>query len=158
QRPGRPAAGRDGPGADDFRTPVVPGNAPGPQGGRRLLNPAVASTIPAARQAVAQAREQHLLVGLVPTMGALHEGHTSLIRAARAETGFVVVSLFVNPTQFGPNEDFTRYPRTWDEDMRLCREEGVDLVFAPPAEAIYPPGYRTFVEVRDWQDVLCGAY
>jgi pantoate--beta-alanine ligase len=121
------------------------------------LNPAIASTIPATRRAVAQAREQRLLVGLVPTMGALHAGHASLIRAARAETGFVVVSLFVNPTQFGPNEDFTRYPRTWDEDVRLCEAEGVDLVFAPPAEGVYPPGFRTQVEVRDWQGVLCGT-
>jgi pantoate--beta-alanine ligase len=90
-------------------------------------------------------------------MGALHGGHASLIRAARAETGFVAVSIFVNPTQFGPNEDLGRYPRTWEDDLQLCRREGVDLVFAPTAESVYPPGYHTFVEVHELQDVLCGA-
>jgi len=90
-------------------------------------------------------------------MGALHEGHASLCRAARAETGFVVVSIFVNPTQFGPSEDFSRYPRTWDADLELCGREGVDLVFAPEAAAIYPPGFSTHVEVAGLQDGLCGA-
>src|SRR5262249_27679286 len=109
------------------------------------------------RQAVAQARRQGLSVGLVPTMGALHAGHTSLIRAARAETGFVVVSVFVNPTQFGPNEDFTRYPRTREADVDLCAREGADLIFAPEPGSVYPPGFRTYVEVHDFQNVLCGA-
>jgi pantoate--beta-alanine ligase len=90
-------------------------------------------------------------------MGALHAGHASLIRAARAECGFGAVSVFVNPTQFGPNEDFARYPRTWEEDLRLCEREGVDLVFAPEPATVYPPGYCTFVEVEGLQDVLCGA-
>jgi pantoate--beta-alanine ligase len=121
------------------------------------LNPLVAPTVADVRRAVAGARRQGCSVGLVPTMGALHAGHASLIRAARKETGFVVVSIFVNPTQFGPNEDFSRYPRTWEDDLRLCREEGVDLVFAPEASAFYAPGYCTFVEVHGLQDVLCGA-
>jgi pantoate--beta-alanine ligase len=118
---------------------------------------AVATTIDAVRHAVAAARQRALAIGLVPTMGALHEGHASLLRTARAETGFVVASIFVNPTQFGPNEDFTRYPRTWDADLDVCRREGVDLVFAPDAAVVYPPGFSTYVEVNGLQDGLCGA-
>jgi pantoate--beta-alanine ligase len=90
-------------------------------------------------------------------MGALHEGHASLLRAARAETGYVVVSLFVNPAQFGPAEDFTRYPRTWESDLEMCRREETDVLFHPAAETVYPPGFRTYVEVHGLQDVLCGA-
>jgi pantoate--beta-alanine ligase len=90
-------------------------------------------------------------------MGALHEGHASLLRAARAETGFVVVSIFVNPTQFGPKEDLARYPRPLEKDLALCGKEGVDLVFVPEAETVYPPGFRTYVEVHGLQDVLEGA-
>jgi pantoate--beta-alanine ligase len=89
-------------------------------------------------------------------MGALHAGHVSLIRAARRESGYVVTSIFVNPTQFGPNEDFTRYPRPLEKDVVLCGAEGVDLVFAPDAATMYPPDYHTFVEVLDLQEVLCG--
>src|SRR6516162_9628281 len=89
-------------------------------------------------------------------MGALHAGHVSLIRLARAETGFVVVSIFVNPTQFGPAEDLTRYPRPLAQDLEVCCAEGVDLVFTPEAATIYPPGYQTYVEVHGLQDVLCG--
>jgi pantoate--beta-alanine ligase len=90
-------------------------------------------------------------------MGALHAGHASLMQAARAETGFIVVSVFVNPTQFGPSEDFTRYPRTWEKDVALCSREGVNLIYAPEAARVYPAGFRTYVEVHDFQDVLCGA-
>jgi pantoate--beta-alanine ligase len=121
------------------------------------MTPAVVATPGELRPAVAAARGKGLVVGLVPTMGALHEGHASLIRAARAETGFVVVSVFVNPTQFGPNEDLSRYPRPWENDLETCRQERVDLVFRPEPATIYPPGYRTFVEVTGLQDVLCGA-
>ncbi len=109
------------------------------------------------RQAVAAARRQGQTIGLVPTMGALHRGHLSLIDLARARTGFVVVSIFVNPTQFGPGEDFTRYPRPRECDLELCARAGVDLVFAPEPKTMYPPGFRTFVEVTDLQDGLCGA-
>ena len=121
------------------------------------MKPAVAETVAAVREAVAQARRQGRTVGLVPTMGALHEGHASLIRAARGETGFVVVSIFVNPTQFGPNEDFHRYPRPLEHDLELCGREGVDLVFHPGVEEMYPPDFRTFAEVTGLQNVLCGA-
>ncbi|MGY1985029.1 pantoate--beta-alanine ligase [Blastococcus sp. SYSU DS0669] len=79
-------------------------------------------------------------VALVPTMGALHEGHRTLVRAARERAGSVVVSVFVNPTQFGPGEDFDRYPRTWDADLAALAEEGADVVLHPPVEEVYPPG------------------
>jgi pantoate--beta-alanine ligase len=97
-------------------------------------------------------------VGLVPTMGYLHEGHLSLVRAARGENEHVVVSIFVNPTQFGPNEDFERYPRDEDRDLELLRGEGVDVVFAPSVEEMYPPGDATFVDVEGVTDVLEGAH
>jgi pantoate--beta-alanine ligase len=87
-------------------------------------------------------------VGLVPTMGALHAGHASLIRAAAASCGRVAVSIFVNPTQFGPNEDFARYPRTFEADCALAQGEGADVIFAPSVDEIYPTGATTFVEVE----------
>jgi pantoate--beta-alanine ligase len=99
------------------------------------------------RAALEPARRQGLAVGLVPTMGALHEGHLSLIRAARAECDLVVMSLFVNPTQFGPDEDLDRYPRDEERDLRLAAEAGADLVFAPPASEVYAPNASTVVEV-----------
>jgi len=96
-------------------------------------------------------------IALVPTMGALHEGHLSLIREARATCDVVVVSVFVNPTQFGPNEDFTRYPRTFDADLKLLEQEEVDYVFTPDAAEMYPTeGAATFVDVRIG-DLLDGA-
>ncbi|HEV3259647.1 MAG TPA: pantoate--beta-alanine ligase [Gemmataceae bacterium] len=121
------------------------------------MSSAVAGSIEAVRQAVASARGRGQSVGLVPTMGALHAGHASLIRAARDETAFVIVSIFVNPTQFGPTEDLSRYPRPLERDLELCDREQVDLVFLPQAAEIYPADFRTFVEVSELQDVLCGA-
>src|SRR5262245_58146200 len=117
----------------------------------------IVTTIEQARQAVGAARRRGLTVGLVPTMGALHAGHTSLIRTARQETGFVVVSVFVNPTQFGPHEDFQRYPRPLETDLKVCAQEHADLVFTPEVAMVYPPGFKPFVEVTELQDVLEGA-
>jgi len=118
----------------------------------------LASTIVGVREAVAKAQAAGLRIGFVPTMGALHEGHAALIRAAKADAGFVVVSIFVNPTQFGPKEDFSRYPRTLDADCALSQAAGADLVFAPSVEEMYPKGSSTFVEVPGLQDTLCDAY
>lgn len=96
-------------------------------------------------------------VGLVPTMGALHAGHASLIRAARATCSHVVVSLFVNPTQFGPNEDYARYPRSFEADCALAEREGADVLFAPTVKELYPNGATsTFIEVSDLGDRLDG--
>jgi pantoate--beta-alanine ligase len=98
------------------------------------------------------------IVGLVPTMGALHAGHASLIRAARASCSHVAVSLFVNPTQFGPDEDYARYPRSFEADCALAESEGADVVFAPSVEELYPNGAAsTFVEVQDLGSRLDGA-
>ncbi len=99
------------------------------------------------RAALAPARREGRTIGLVPTMGFLHEGHVSLLRAARAECDLVVMSLFVNPTQFGPNEDLDRYPRDEGHDLRLAAAAGVDLVFAPDVDELYPDGAATAVEV-----------
>jgi pantoate--beta-alanine ligase len=114
-------------------------------------------TITETRRAIADARAAGKTIGLVPTMGALHEGHAALVRRARGECGFVAVSIFVNPTQFGPTEDFNRYPRTLPEDRLLCDREGADLVFAPDASEMYPGRFRTFVEVGELGLHLCGA-
>lgn len=100
------------------------------------------------RAALAPARLAGSSIGLVPTMGYLHEGHLSLLRAARAECDVVVMSLFVNPTQFGPGEDLDRYPRDEERDLRLAGEAGVDYVYAPSAESVYPPGFATHVAVE----------
>jgi len=117
----------------------------------------ISKTIAETRAAVRELRAAGRTVGLVPTMGALHAGHVSLVRAARKQCDAVVVSLFVNPTQFGPNEDFAKYPRTWDSDCALLEREGVDLIFAPGAEEMYPVGASTFVEVECVSDRLDGA-
>jgi len=96
-------------------------------------------------------------IGLVPTMGALHEGHLSLVRAARRENDVVLVSLFVNPTQFGPTEDLARYPRDLEGDRQKLEDEGADILWRPPAEEVYPPGYQTYIRVEDLETRLDGA-
>jgi len=114
-------------------------------------------TIAEAQSACAQLRGEGRVLGLVPTMGALHEGHLSLVRAARAECDVVAVSIFVNPTQFGPNEDFAKYPRTFEQDCALLQQEGVDVIFAPTVEEMYPAGASTFVTVEGVSERLDGA-
>lgn len=95
-------------------------------------------------------------IGFVPTMGYLHKGHLSLVRESKKRTDVTVVSIFVNPAQFGPNEDFKKYPRDLEKDSVYLEKGGVDCLFYPDAAEIYPPGYRTYVEVRGLQDRLCG--
>jgi len=97
-------------------------------------------------------------VGLVPTMGAFHEGHLALFRAARAENDLIVASLFVNPAQFGENEDLTTYPRDEERDARVAEEAGVDILFAPEASEVYPPGFQTWVEVEELGSRLEGEH
>lgn len=109
------------------------------------------------RRSVAAARGRSATVGFVPTMGALHAGHLSLIERARDDSGLTVVSLFVNPTQFGPHEDLARYPRPIEQDLKLCRDTDVDVVFLPDAVTMYPPGFDTWVEVGALSAVLEGA-
>src|SRR5499426_2994702 len=103
----------------------------------------VVRTVPTLRSAVAQWRKRGERIALVPTMGALHAGHLALVRAARRRARRVVVSIFVNPAQFAPHEDFASYPRRWDTDLDALSDMGVDLVWAPPVAAMYPPGFAT---------------
>jgi len=118
----------------------------------------VVHTIPELRAAVARARQAGRSVGFVPTMGCLHEGHLSLIRRAKQEASCVVVSIFVNPTQFGPNEDFSKYPRTFEDDRRGSEAAGADLIFAPAADDFYPAGASTWVDVEGISAGLCGEF
>jgi len=97
-------------------------------------------------------------IGLVPTMGALHSGHLSLVGRARRGNDIVVVSVFVNPAQFGPEEDYLRYPRPFARDAKACRDAGVDYLFVPDAAAMYPDGYLTYVSVEKMSERLCGAF
>ena len=104
-----------------------------------------------------KARKAGQTIGFVPTMGALHEGHYSLMRRARAENDAVVASIFVNPTQFGPNEDLAKYPRTFDQDLAGCEKAGVSVVFAPTPAEMYPAGFDTYVTQDRLTGVMCGA-
>jgi pantoate--beta-alanine ligase len=113
-------------------------------------------TIEDMRSASRSYRHRKQRLGFVPTMGALHEGHLSLVRAAKAQCDVVAASIFVNPTQFGPNEDFSRYPRTFDRDRELLEKEGVSALFAPSVEEMYPAGAVTYVTVEGLSDKLCG--
>ncbi len=115
------------------------------------------ATISGIRTVVEQARGDGKVVGLVPTMGAFHEGHLSLIRRARSECGLVVVWIFVNPTQFGPGEDLERYPRDLERDRGLAAQAGADVIFHPSVAEIYPKGFSTWVEVEGLGEGLCGA-
>jgi pantoate--beta-alanine ligase len=116
----------------------------------------ICSTISEARAAGRAARVTGKRLGLVPTMGALHDGHLSLVRAAKAQCDAVAVSIFVNPTQFGPKEDLSKYPRPFARDCQLLEKEGVDILFAPPVEEMYPPGAVTWVLVEGLSEKLDG--
>jgi len=116
----------------------------------------VCHSIDEMRAASRSARRGDKRLGLVPTMGALHEGHLSLVRAARAECDQVAASIFVNPLQFGPSEDLAKYPRNFDRDRELLAREGVDFVFAPGVDEMYPAGAVTYVTVEGLSDKLCG--
>jgi pantoate--beta-alanine ligase len=118
----------------------------------------VIETIEATRNAVAAARATGRRIGLVPTMGALHAGHEALIDRCRAENDLVVVSIFVNPTQFGPDEDLNKYPRPLGADLDDCRKHGVDLVFHPAVEEMYARGAVTRIHVAHLADQLCGRH
>ncbi len=108
------------------------------------------------REKIQRARSEKHLIGLVPTMGFFHEGHLELMRRAREDCDVVVVSLFVNPTQFGVGEDFDDYPRDFERDRVLAEKEGVDYLFAPDVSDMYPEGFSTYVEVKGLSEVMCG--
>lgn len=116
----------------------------------------IVSTVNDVRSTVKEWKKSGLKVGLVPTMGFLHEGHLSLIKKAVSENDKVVVSVFVNPTQFGPNEDFEAYPRDLNKDAELCKEAGADLIFHPEPEEMYPDGFCSSVNMTGLTDALCG--
>jgi len=116
------------------------------------------TTVAELRRALANARKADKPVGFVPTMGYLHDGHLALVEASRARCDVTVVSIFVNPTQFGPNEDLSTYPRDFLRDEKLCRHAGVAIVFAPDAGEIYPAQFETFVEPGELAKPLCGAF
>src|SRR5688572_11561570 len=122
------------------------------------MNLVTARTVPEVRKHLAEARLKKRTIGLVPTMGALHAGHASLIERARADADFVAVSIFVNPLQFGPNEDYLRYPRPLEKDLEVCERNGADVVFVPEVDDIYVSPQRTFVEVTGLGDHLCGSF
>ena len=114
-------------------------------------------TVPEIRELIAKFKQDDKSIGLVPTMGALHKGHASLIKTSHEENDITVVSVFVNPTQFGPNEDYAAYPRTLDHDVEVATKAGADVVFAPKPEELYPHKEMTWVEVTgDITKVLCG--
>ncbi|MBN2199144.1 MAG: pantoate--beta-alanine ligase [Candidatus Aminicenantes bacterium] len=117
----------------------------------------IVTSVRAMKSAAARFKAAGRTIGLVPTMGSLHEGHLSLVRASKKAADVTVVSVFVNPSQFGPGEDLKTYPRDLKRDARLLRAEGADILFHPRPEEMYPRGYRTYVEVHDLQNRLCGA-
>lgn len=113
-------------------------------------------TIKEMKKVVRELKSQGRIIGFVPTMGYLHEGHLGLVRESIRKADSTVVSIFVNPTQFDPREDFKEYPRDLKRDSEILEKEGVDFLFVPDADEIYPDGYKTYVEVHDLQDRLCG--
>lgn len=122
---------------------------------QRLL---VVETCSELRRFIEQCKQRNQSIGFVPTMGALHAGHASLVRRARAENDVVISSIFVNPLQFGPNEDFAKYPRQKEADLEILAKENVDVVFFPKAEELYPQGFSTSISVGEIANQLCGFY
>src|SRR2546422_4582284 len=118
----------------------------------------IVQTVNDVREALISARKSGTIIGLVPTMGALHAGHEASIEAARKKCGVVVVSIFVNPLQFSPNEDYARYPRALVKDLGICRRHGADIVFNPSVEEIYPLPQLAFAEVTRVGEHLCGKF
>ncbi|MBH5371516.1 pantoate--beta-alanine ligase [Bradyrhizobium glycinis] len=116
------------------------------------------TTVAELRRALASDRRAGKRVGFVPTMGYLHDGHLTLVEASRLQSDVTVVSVFVNPTQFGPNEDLSTYPRDFARDEKLCRDANVDIVFAPDAREVYPGRFETFIEPGELAKPLCGAF
>ncbi|MCC6758914.1 MAG: pantoate--beta-alanine ligase [Candidatus Omnitrophica bacterium] len=116
----------------------------------------IATTIPQLQKALALSRKKNRSIGFVPTMGALHQGHAALLRRCRKENDVSVLSIFVNPTQFGPNEDLSKYPRDKKKDVLLAKKENVDIIFYPSEKMMYPAGYLTFVEVAELGQSLEG--
>lgn len=114
------------------------------------------SNISALKNKIREIKRQGKSIGFVPTMGALHEGHISLMRQARKDNDVVIVSIFVNPMQFGPKEDYKKYPRTIQADMKLMAPAGVDIVFTPQAKDIFPDGFRAYVDMSGLTNVMCG--
>lgn len=122
-----------------------------------MPRPKLLRTVPEARKFVLACRKAGQTIALVPTMGALHAGHASLLRKGRSKADVVIASVFVNPTQFGPNEDYAKYPRTLEADLAVCEREGVAAVFAPAPEAMYSPDRSIWVNEESLSQVLCGA-
>lgn len=110
------------------------------------------------REEIRKIKLNNKTIGFIATMGALHKGHLSLIQKARSDNDKAVVSIFVNPVQFGPKEDFKKYPRNLLQDVKLCKQAGVDIIFYPDINEMYPEDYRTYVEVKDLSDCLCGKF
>jgi pantoate--beta-alanine ligase len=115
------------------------------------------TTLDEMKQIASSLKREGVSIGLVPTMGYFHDGHLSLMRRSAAENNTSIVSLFVNPTQFGPSEDLEQYPRDIERDTRLAAEQGVDYLFTPTNDIMYPAGYKTYVKVEEWSDALCGG-
>ncbi|WP_456821863.1 pantoate--beta-alanine ligase [Bradyrhizobium sp. USDA 4502] len=116
------------------------------------------TTVAELRSSLAEARRANKRVGVVPTMGYLHDGHLALVEASRAQCDVTVVSIFINPTQFGPSEDLSTYPRDFERDEKLCRDAGAAILFAPDVQEVYPTQFETFVEPGELAKPLCGAF
>ena len=117
----------------------------------------VIEEISALKKKIREIKRRGLSIGFVPTMGFLHEGHLSLMKKAKSENDFLVISIFVNPMQFGPGEDYDEYPRDLERDKIKAASVGCDLIFSPSVKEMYPPGFATFVEVENLTNGLCGA-